>query len=164
MEEHDLAGVAARLGEWLRGRGAKLGLAESCTGGWAAKAATDVPGASDWFWGGVVAYDPEAKTRFLGVPPALLDREGVVSTAVAAAMAAGLLDRVPSLTHAAAVTGLAGPTGGGEATPVGTVCLAWVGRGSPPRTLRRRLAGGREEVRREAVRLLLAGVAEEAGI
>jgi nicotinamide-nucleotide amidase len=157
-KEDDLVAEALRLGAWLRARSGKLGLAESCTGGWAAKALTDVPGASEWFWGGVVTYDVEAKTRLLGVSPALLAREGVVSIATAVAMATGLLERVPSLTHTAAVTGVAGPTGGGEDTPVGTVCFAWIVRGRPPRALRRCLAGERGEVRREAVRLLLRGV------
>lgn len=161
MNEDDLTALVSRLGSWIRARVGQLGLAESCTGGWAAKAVTDLPGASEWFWGGAVVYSPEAKIRLLGVPPALIEREGVVSTAVAAAMATGLLERVPTLTHAAAVTGLAGPDGGDEATPVGTVCMAWAARGGAPRTLRCRFAGGREEVRREAVRRLLAGIAEE---
>ena len=163
-ENQDLGPLAVRLGAWLLSRRARLGLAESCTGGWAAKVLTDVPGASDWFWGGVVVYDPEAKTRLLGVPPELISREGVVSIAVVSAMAMGLLDRVPALTHAAAVSGVAGPTGGDTVTPVGTVCLAWARRGEAPRVFRRRLDGGREDVRREAVRLLLAGVcAEDVG-
>jgi nicotinamide-nucleotide amidase len=161
LNEDDLTALVSRLGNWLRARAGQLGLAESCTGGWAAKAVTDVAGASTWFWGGVVVYSPEAKIRLLGVPPALLEREGVVSTAVAAAMAAGLLERVPALTHTAAVTGLAGPDGGDEATPVGTVCLAWAVRGRAPRTLRCLLEGGREDVRREAVRRLLGGIAGE---
>lgn len=154
----DLAALVDALGCALGAGGGRLGLAESCTGGWAAKAVTDRAGVSAWFWGGVVAYHPEAKTLLLGVPPALIAREGVVSEAVARAMAEGLLARVPRLTHAASVTGVAGPDGGSATTPVGTVCFAWAARGDATRTERRRFGGDREAVRRAAVRHLLAGI------
>lgn len=155
---NDFGSLVTRLGDVLGARSAWLGLAESCTGGWASKVITDVAGVSAWFWGGIVVYDVDAKTRLLGVPAELVARAGVVSNEVVAAMARGLLDLVPKLTHAAAVSGVAGPGGGGRATPVGTVCFAWAERGGPCRTKKLRLPGGREEVRREAVRLLLEGV------
>ena len=101
-----------------------LATAESCTGGMIAAACTDVSGASDWFERGFVTYSNAAKTEMLGVPPALIEQEGAVSEAVARAMADGVL--IHSRAHVSlAVTGVAGPTGGSDAKPVGTVWFAW---------------------------------------
>lgn len=101
-----------------------LATAESCTGGMIAAACTDLAGASDWFERGFVTYSNTAKTEMLGVPAALIEQEGAVSEAVARAMADGALAH--SRAHASlAVTGVAGPTGGSDAKPVGTVWFAW---------------------------------------
>lgn len=108
------------LGGQLRSRGATLALAESCTGGLAAKLMTDEPGSSDLFLGGVTAYSNAAKTRLLGVSPALLKRSGAVSAECAAAMARGAR-RVFGSDYAASVTGVAGPGGGTPEKPAGTV-------------------------------------------
>lgn len=108
------------LGRLLRDRGSSLALAESCTGGLASKLMTDEAGSSDFFLGGVTSYSNAAKTRLLGVSPALLRRNGAVSAECAAAMARGAR-RVFGSDYAGAVTGIAGPAGGTPDKPVGTV-------------------------------------------
>jgi nicotinamide-nucleotide amidase len=132
--------------------------AESCTGGWIAKACTDVAGSSSWFRGGVVAYANALKVGFLDVPEGLLAQHGAVSEPVVCAMAAGALARSDS-TVAVAVSGVAGPDGGTVDKPVGTVWLAWAWRdpdGSLRTETRRELfPGGRDEVRRWTVRRAL---------
>ncbi|MCC7376987.1 MAG: competence/damage-inducible protein A [Verrucomicrobiales bacterium] len=107
---------------------ARLALAESCTGGYVANRLTNVPGASQVFWGGWVTYDNEAKTRALGVPVEILEQQGAVSEACARAMAEGALNAA-SATHAVALTGIAGPSGGTLQKPVGTVFVALAVRG-----------------------------------
>lgn len=120
LDEH----LAARLGGLLRARGWRMSTAESCTGGLMASTLTDVPGSSEWFEGGVVAYDNRVKARLLGVPEAVLARHGAVSRECVEAMAGGLcaLMRVPV---GIAVSGIAGPGGGSAEKPVGTVWMAW---------------------------------------
>ena len=139
-------------------RAGTLVTAESCTGGWIAKACTDVAGSSRWFQGGVVAYSNLLKVAFLDVPEGLLERHGAVSEQVVRAMAAGALTRTGS-TVAVAVSGVAGPDGGTADKPAGTVWLAWAWReqdGSLRTETRRELyPGGRDEVRRWTVRCAL---------
>ncbi len=133
-----------------------VALAESCTGGLAAKWLTDLPGASRVFWGGVGAYSNEAKERLLGVPRALLEEHGAVSAQAAAGMARGLLERSPALL-AAAVTGIAGPDGGSPQKPVGTVWISALHRDGRNLTRGFLFPGGRDLVRRRsAVAVLLA--------
>jgi len=103
-----------------------LALAESCTGGGIADQITNVSGASKIFLGGIVAYSNAAKQKFLGVRAELLARHGAVSEAVARAMAEGARDKFGA-DFALAVTGIAGPTGGTKAKPVGTVFIALAG-------------------------------------
>jgi nicotinamide-nucleotide amidase len=107
---------------------ARLALAESCTGGYVANRLTNVPGASQVFWGGWVTYDNAAKVGALGVPPTILEEHGAVSEACARAMAEGAL-AAAAATHAVALTGIAGPTGGTPDKPVGTVFVALATRG-----------------------------------
>lgn len=120
----DGSSLAATVVRLAREAGARLAVAESCTGGLVASAITDVPGASDVFVGGVVAYANEAKVEVLAVDPQLLQRHGAVSGEVAAVMAEGVRDRCGA-TLAVSTTGIAGPEGGTEAKPVG---LVWFGR------------------------------------
>ena len=102
--------------------GHRIGLAESCSGGLLAARLTDVPGASAYMAGGVVAYSNEAKAELLGVDPALIESHGAVSPEVAEAMAEGALERFGA-DVAVAITGIAGPDGGTEEKPVGYVCF-----------------------------------------
>jgi nicotinamide-nucleotide amidase len=102
--------------------GHRLGLAESCSGGLLAARITNQPGASAYFAGGAVVYSNEAKAELLGVDPALIEAKGAVSPEVAAAMAQGALQRFDA-DVAVAITGIAGPDGGGEEKPVGYVCF-----------------------------------------
>ena len=111
-----IADVAGRL----RATGRELVTAESCTGGWIAKACTDLPGSSRWFRGGAVVYGNELKTSLLGVRPDTLSRHGAVSEAVVREMAVGALERLGG-DVAVAVSGIAGPDGGMPDKPVGTV-------------------------------------------
>ena len=102
--------------------GHRLGLAESCSGGLLAARITDLPGASAYMAGSVVAYADEAKAELLGVDPALIERHGAVSPEVAEAMAEGAMARFGA-DVAVAITGIAGPDGGSEEKPVGYVCF-----------------------------------------
>ena len=101
----------------------KICTAESCTGGLIAKTFTDLAGSSDWFERGFVTYSNEAKSEMLGVPASLVEDYGAVSEAVASAMASGAL-RHSRADFAVAVTGVAGPGGGSDDKPVGTVWIA----------------------------------------
>lgn len=151
-----LAKLATELGSLLDAGGRTVTAAESCTGGWIAKAITDIAGSSAWFGAGFVTYSNAAKTQMLGVPAELIESHGAVSQPVAAAMAEGAR-RVACASIAVAVTGIAGPDGGTPAKPVGTVWLAWATR-NQTRTLLEKFAGDREAVRRQTVARALNGL------
>jgi nicotinamide-nucleotide amidase len=119
---------AAEIVRLLTQRKQTLALAESCTGGFIANQITNVPGASKVFKGGVVSYSNEAKEKFLGVRAETLKQYGAVSKEVAAEMAEGARKQFDA-DYAVAVTGIAGPTGGTEAKPTGTVFMAVAGKG-----------------------------------
>lgn len=122
--EESLERVAGRL---LRASGWRLAVAESCTGGAVSTRITSVPGASDYFEGGCIAYSNAVKQDLLGVPESILRVHGAVSEPVAAAMAEGMR-RLARVDFALAVTGIAGPQGGTADKPVGTVCIACASR------------------------------------
>jgi PncC family amidohydrolase len=150
-----------RLAAALADEGVLLALAESCTGGLISHRITEVPGSSAYFERGVVVYSNRAKTELLGVPESLIEQRGAVSEACALAMLQGLFDRTPA-GLAAAVTGIAGPTGGNPDKPVGTVWVAW-GTREERRAEHFRFSGGRSDVKRvsaDAVLLRLAELAE----
>ncbi|MCY4165624.1 MAG: nicotinamide-nucleotide amidohydrolase family protein [Gammaproteobacteria bacterium] len=155
--EQRISGLVADLGALLRERGERLAAAESCTGGWFAKALTDLPGSSAWFAAGLVAYSNDAKRRLLGVRPETLAAHGAVSRETAAEMAEGAL-KAGRADWSLAVTGIAGPGGGAEAKPVGTVCFAFAGRAQPPETEARRFEGDRRAVRAQSVEYALSGL------
>jgi nicotinamide-nucleotide amidase len=111
------------VAERLRGRGATVAAAESCTGGLLGGRLTSLAGSSDYYLGGVVSYADSVKRDVLGVPAELLDAVGAVSPEVAAAMAQGVR-RLTGATYGLSVTGVAGPGGGTPAKPVGLVYLA----------------------------------------
>lgn len=122
-------------------------MAESCTGGLIGAALTSAPGASKVFWGGLISYDDAAKRALLGVSEASLRRHGAVSRTVAEEMAAGVR-RVAGSTWSLAVTGVAGPSGGSAAKPVGTV---WIALDGPSRGVRcHNFTGDRDAIREAA--------------
>lgn len=126
--------------------GRRIATAESCTAGLVAARLTDRPGSSDYVAGGVVSYSNEAKVELLGVDPALIETHGAVSEPVAEAMAAGALRRFRADT-AVAITGIAGPGGGTEQKPVGTVCFTVALAGGPTDTRTLLLPGSRSDIR-----------------
>ncbi len=140
----DGRGLEAVVGDLLRARGWWVALAESCTGGLATSRLTDVPGSSDYVERSVVAYSNQAKVELLGVPAALIQDHGAVSEAVAVAMAEGIRDRA-GVNVGVGITGIAGPGGGSDDKPVGTVCIAVAGALTEVRTFR--FPGGREMVK-----------------
>ena len=150
--------LAVRTGRRLKRAKAMLVTAESCTGGWVAQAVTSIAGSSAWFERGYVTYSNAAKRELLGVKAATIRRHGAVSEETAREMAAGALARSRG-TISLAVTGVAGPSGGSAAKPVGMVCFAWA-RGRRLRSETRRFRGGREAVRRQSVIRALEGLLE----
>lgn len=118
--DEKLCDIVVRL---LRQRGQTVGTAESCTGGFISNQLTNVPGASEVFLGSCITYSNEAKIRFLGVDPQSLKLHGAVSEKVAAEMASGLRERL-GVDYALSATGIAGPGGGSEDKPVGTVFVS----------------------------------------
>lgn len=155
MSAELIADIAARL----CARREYLAVAESCTGGMIAAACTDLAGSSRWFERGLTTYSNRAKHELLGVPEALLASYGAVSEPCVRAMAEGLLARAP-VQHTLAVSGIAGPGGGGPEKPVGTVWIAW-GQASGVRTQGFVFAGDRQAVREQAVAAALAGLIEQ---
>jgi nicotinamide-nucleotide amidase len=159
----DLQALTETVAKELTAAGARLATAESCTGGWIAKACTDLPGSSRWFLGGAVAYADAAKAALLGVPEPLLKVRGAVSEPVVRAMAQGALERFQA-DYSIAVSGVAGPDGGTPDKPVGTVWFAWGRRGQGGEThistRCEQLPGDRESVRRWTVHRALRGLLE----
>ena len=151
--------LAEEVGQRLQAAGLVLATAESCTGGWLSKVVTDIPGSSAWFDRGFVTYGNPAKRELLGVSAAAIADHGAVSEEVAREMAQGALKRSQAGV-AVAITGIAGPAGGTEDKPVGTVCFAWVRAGRSPLSQRVQFAGNREEVRHQSVRLALEHLLE----
>ena len=149
--------LAERLGQSLKAKGHKIATAESCTGGWIAQAITEIPGSSAWFDGGFVTYSNNAKVQMLGVNPKTLEEYGAVSAEVAKQMAAGALANSEA-DWAVAVTGIAGPDGGSEAKPVGTVYVAWQGKNGGVKVERLQLSGDRHQIRKQAVENAMEGV------
>lgn len=146
----------------LTDAGKAVATAESCTGGWIAKSITDVDGSSAVFGYGVVAYSNGAKESILGVKNATIDRHGAVSEEVVEEMAGGVLN-LSGADIAVAVSGIAGPTGGTEDKPVGTVWFAWAvrdGTGARIDTSCEHFSGDRELVRELTVAHALQGVLE----
>lgn len=134
-EDDSLESVTGTL---LKTRGETLATAESCTGGNIAHRFTAMPGASEYFKGGVVAYSNEVKIALLGVDPESLNRYGAVSQSVAEQMAKGVR-RATGATYGISTTGIAGPTGGTPEKPVGTV---WMAVATPNGVFSRRMVFG----------------------
>jgi len=144
MDKDSLKSVQAVADRLLKHR-QKVCTAESCTGGLIAKTFTDLAGSSDWFECGFVTYSNDAKNEMLAVPASLIEDYGAVSEAVATAMASGAL-RHSKADYSIAVTGVAGPGGGSDDKPVGTV---WIAVASAEQMVARRYQfdGDRQAVR-----------------
>ncbi len=146
--------IAKTLGSLLACRGLTMALAESCTGGLASDQLTDVPGSSDYFLGGVVAYSNDSKTALLGVKSATLRRWGAVSSQTVVQMAYGAANRFGA-DVAVAVSGIAGPAGGTRKKPVGLVYVAVV-VGEKAVVQKYQFKGTRRRVKEQAARAALA--------
>jgi nicotinamide-nucleotide amidase len=163
MIDAEVLTAAEALLMQARVQGLRLGTAESCTGGLIAGALTAVAGSSDVVEGGFVTYSNEAKMAMLDVPADLFPQVGAVSDAVAAAMASGVLDRLPRVDLAVSVTGIAGPGGGSADKPVGLVHFGIARRGRPAATSHEIFPGDRAGIRRATVLHALALLAAAIG-
>lgn len=157
-QEHSTEQLCRLLANLLLEKQLRLVTAESCTGGMISAACTDLAGSSAWFERGFVTYSNQAKTELLDVPERLLRRAGAVCGPVAKAMAEGALAHSHAQV-AVAVTGVAGPTGGSPAKPVGTV---WFGFALPEQTVTEKchFDGDRAAVRQATLRHALARLVE----
>lgn len=142
------------VGELLRKASATVALAESCTGGLVSERLTRVPGSSDYVLGGAVTYSNELKTQMVGVPAEMLAEHGAVSEPVARAMAEGVCRALGSA-YGIGITGVAGPGGGSEDKPVGTVHIALAGPDGETDHRKVRFPGDRERIRWHASQLAL---------
>lgn len=154
----DTPALTRRLAGLLLAQGQMMATAESCTGGMIAAACTDLAGSSAWFERGFVSYSNEAKTELLGVPAALIAEHGAVSEPVVRAMAQGALQHSRAQV-AVAVTGVAGPGGGSDSKPVGSV---WFGWATPAGVVTQlcRFEGDRQSVRLACVQHAMQRLAE----
>ncbi len=142
--------LADQLLHLAKARQQTIATAESCTGGWIGKTLTEPAGSSAVFKGGIIAYSNQAKTNLLGVPEDNFS-DGAVSETVAKSMAQGALERF-DVDLAISVTGIAGPSGGSDSKPIGTVCFGLAKRGASPQTIRQDFGNkGRDSIREQAV-------------
>ena len=161
-EAESIATLSEALVSELIQSGSWLSVAESCTGGWIAKALTDIAGSSQCFGYGIVSYSNGAKESMLGVNPARLNEHGAVSDAVVREMVAGVLN-LSGADYAVAVSGIAGPDGGTEEKPVGTVWFGWAVRNSKKPSIdteKHIIKGDREAVRMRTVIIAMQGIRE----
>ncbi len=153
--------LARTLQQICLAHGLKVSCAESCTGGLIAAALTAIPGSSGYFERGFVTYCNQAKHELLGVSQETLAAVGAVSEEVAQQMAAGVL-LAAKADLAVGVTGIAGPDGGSEVKPVGTVWIGWCVRGGMPQARCFHFAGDRAAVRAQSVLQALQGLIARA--
>ena len=161
VTEVELESLAAEVGQVLGRKGWRLVTAESCTGGWIAQASTAIAGSSEWFERGFVTYSNEAKQEMLGVQAETLMHHGAVSEVTVREMAVGAL-AASRAQVAVAVSGIAGPSGGSAAKPVGTVWIAWAVVTGRVGATRYHFAGDRQAIRAQTVQQALKGVLERA--
>ncbi|CDL81557.1 nicotinamide-nucleotide amidase [Xenorhabdus szentirmaii] len=163
MDEKILNQLSIELGKRLKQEKLSVTCAESCTGGWIAKVITDIAGSSAYFNRGFVTYSNDAKHEMLGVSLASLAQFGAVSEQIVKEMAEGAL-KVANADFSVAVSGVAGPEGGSEEKPVGTVCFGFAFRVDgdiASVTYRRYFPGERDTVRLHAVIFALETLLEE---
>ncbi|EKS5484250.1 nicotinamide-nucleotide amidase [Escherichia coli] len=149
MTDSELMQLSEQVGQALKARGATVTTAESCTGGWVAKVITDIAGSSAWFERGFVTYSNEAKAQMIGVREETLAQHGAVSEPVVVEMAIGAL-KAARADYAVSISGIAGPDGGSEEKPVGTVWFALATARGEGITRRECFSGDRDAVRRQA--------------
>ncbi|MFL4557506.1 nicotinamide-nucleotide amidase [Yersinia kristensenii] len=149
MSEKQLRQLSIAIGRKLKARGAWVTCAESCTGGWVAKALTDIAGSSAYFDRGFVTYSNAAKHDLLGVKESTLTQYGAVSEAVVQEMAQGAL-HAASADFSVSISGIAGPDGGTAEKPVGTVWFAFATRDGQLSATKQLFLGDRDEVRLQA--------------
>lgn len=163
MADHEsILGLSESVVGELVSSGKTVATAESCTGGWIAKAITDVAGSSDVFAYGIVSYSNGAKESLLGVRTETLENNGAVSDTVVEEMATGALE-LSGADIAVAVSGIAGPGGGTPEKPVGTVWIAWAFRDESLLKCDsncQQFKGGRDQVREQTVVHALKGIRE----
>ncbi|UCB53829.1 MAG: CinA family protein [Thiotrichales bacterium] len=157
--EQGVQELAKKLGARLLMKGLRLATAESCTGGWIAKVLTDIAGSSDWFEAAVVSYSNESKKHFLKVPDGVLLDHGAVSENTVIAMQQGLFLETRA-DAGISVSGIAGPGGGSEEKPVGTVWIAVGMRDQMVHTQKFLFEGERDQVRLQAVEASLKALLE----
>jgi nicotinamide-nucleotide amidase len=162
LTEDDVTALARTLGRRCKRRRAVVATAESCTGGGVATAITRISGSSQWFDRSFVTYSNDAKREMLGVSQRSLRNYGAVSREVVQEMARGALRRSPA-DVAVAITGVAGPTGGSRAKPVGTVWFAWASRDGLVQARHLRFPGNRAAIRLASVYVALQGLIDLLG-
>ncbi|OAT30437.1 putative DNA repair protein [Buttiauxella brennerae ATCC 51605] len=160
MTDKTLRQLSRQVGEALGHLGATVTTAESCTGGWIAKVITDLSGSSAWFERGFVTYSNEAKHQMIGVDSATLETHGAVSEAVVREMAQGALYAAVA-DYAVAVSGIAGPNGGSEEKPVGTVWFGFSSKSEGTIARQQLFSGDRDAIRRQATEYALQTLWEE---
>lgn len=148
--------LAELLGNSLLSRGEKLAAAESCTGGWVSMLVTSIAGSSSWFDRGFVTYSNEAKQEMLAIDSGVIVIHGAVSEETVRHMVQGALENSHAQV-ALAVSGIAGPGGGSDEKPVGTVCFGWLVDGQSY-TETCHFTGDREQIREHSVRHVLMGL------
>ena len=159
MNQKKLERISSELGELLKLKDYTFTCAESCTGGWVGHALTSIPGSSEWFGSSFVTYSYEAKTQILGVCSEDLDSFGAVSEEIVEQMVSGALDK-SGANIGVAISGIAGPDGGTDTKPVGTVCFAWKINGQEVIASAEHFSGDRNEVRYSSVERALMGTIE----
>lgn len=157
LTDEALAEAGTQLAEVLEQRRLTISTAESCTGGWVAKVLTDRAGSSSYVLAGLVTYSNDAKRALLGVTEPSLGEHGAVSEPVVREMVAGAL-AATGADVAVAISGVAGPGGGSDDKPVGTVWFAWGRSPADTEAVVERFQGDRDQVRRQAVLYVLQGV------
>ena len=159
LNQKKLERISSELRELLKLKDYTFTCAESCTGGWVGHALTSIPGSSEWFGSSFVTYSYEAKTQILGVSSQDLDSFGAVSKEIVEQMVSGALDK-SGADVGVAISGIAGPDGGTDTKPVGTVCFAWKMNGQEVIASAEHFSGDRNEVRYSSVERALMGTIE----
>jgi nicotinamide-nucleotide amidase len=155
----DFTELASSVGQALIKKSWRIVTAESCTGGWVAQVLTSVAGASACFERGFITYSNESKIELLGVAAETITKFGAVSEQTVNEMAQGALKH-SNAQVSLAITGVAGPTGGSQKKPVGTIWFSLAGKNLELQTQSKHFSGNREEIRKQAVRFILQWLLE----